>query len=88
MAAINIDNKNGIIFTNNDEIVKIGNKGALQLGCGEYLDEEDSEIMKKCEGAMRYNSERKCLQVCDGERWKDIRGRYKQTSNIVWSLLF
>lgn len=88
MASINIDNKNGLIFTDEDKIVKIGNKGALQLGSGEYLNEENCELLSDYEGALRYNSERQCLQVCDGIRWKDVKGHYKQTSNIVWSLLF
>ena len=88
MASINIDNKKGIIFTDVDKIVKIGNKGALQLGTGEYLNEDNVESLSDYEGALRYNKERKCLQMCDGVRWKDIKGQYKQTSHIVWSLLF
>jgi hypothetical protein len=88
MASINIDNKNGTIFTSEDKIVKIGEKGALQLGSGEYLEEENVESLSNYAGAMRFNAERKCLQVCDGEVWRDVKGQYKQTSNIVWSLLF
>jgi hypothetical protein len=88
MASINIDNKNGQIITSDDAIVKIGNKGAILLGNGEYLEEENGVDLSKYAGAMRFNKERKCLQVCDGTVWKDIKGPYKQTSNIVWSMLF
>lgn len=88
MASINIDNKKGVIFTDEDKIVIVGIKGALQLGTGEYISEENLNSLKEFEGAIRYNKERKCLQVCDGERWKDVKGQYKQTSHIVWSLLF
>lgn len=87
MTSINIDNKNGIIFTDEDKIVKIADKGALQLGSGEYLDETNSSL-KNYEGAIRYNKERKCLQVCDGTTWRDVKGEYKQTSHIIWSLIF
>lgn len=88
MTSINIDNKNGIILTDEDKIVKIADKGALQLGSGEYLSENNDISLENYEGALRYNKERKCLQVCDGSVWRDVKGEYKQTSHIIWSLLF
>lgn len=87
MASINIDHNQGVIFTDEDKIIKVGNKGAIQLGSGDYLD-ENSNGLEDYKGAIRYNIERECLQVCNGEYWKDIKGEHKQTSHIVWSLLF
>lgn len=92
MAAINIDHKNGIISTDKDNLLYVTKNGAIRLGNGIYLDElgNSQEIEPKQEyiGAIRYNNDRTCLQVCDGTSWKDINGQYKSTSNIIWSLIF
>lgn len=88
MVAINLDHNKGMISTNDDSIIKIGDRGAIQLGTGEYLEEESDVTIADLVGAIRYNVERKCLQVCDGKIWRDVKGQYKQTSHIVWSLLF
>ena len=73
-----------------DQMIEIG---AVKIGNGTYLRELDNKnidisIRNEYKGAIRYNDDRGCLQVCDGTRWKDIKGYYKQTSNLVWSLLF
>lgn len=92
MTAININHKNGIISTDDDSVITLGVKGAVKLGNGTYLDElgelQEIDPSQEYEGVIRYNSDRGCLQVCDGSQWKDVLGQYKQTSNIVWSLLF
>lgn len=92
MTSINIDHNKGIISTESDSILYIADKGAVKIGDGTYLDElgnsREIEARKDYIGAMRYNKDRGCLQICDGTKWKDVLGHYKQTSNIVWSLLF
>jgi hypothetical protein len=92
MTAINIDHNKGIISTEDDSILKLGEKGAIQLGDGTYLDELGNSttitIKEAYRGALRYNAEKGCLQVCDGTQWKDILGKYKQSSKIIWSLIF
>ena len=92
MASINIDHKNGLISTETDNILYLANKGAIKIGDGTYLDElgnsQEIQINEHYIGVMRYNVDGGCLQICDGKKWKDVLGQYKQTSNIVWSLLF
>lgn len=92
MTSINIDHKKGIISTDDDTILYLSDKGAIKIGQGTYLDElgnsQEIEAREQYIGAMRYNTDRNCLQICDGKKWKDVLGHYKQTSNIVWSLLF
>ena len=57
-----------------------------------YLDElgnsQEIEPNQNYKGAIRFNEDHQCLQLCDGYKWKDINGHYKQTSGIVYSLLF
>ena len=90
--SININHADGIIQTRNDKVLTLMNKGAIKIGDGTYLDElgdkQDYDINKDMVGALRYNAERKCLQVCDGRVWNDVNGKYKQKSNIIWSLMF
>lgn len=92
MTSINIDHKTSTITTDNDTILNLSEKGAIKIGQGTYLDElgnsQEIEAREQYIGAMRYNTDRNCLQICDGKKWKDVLGHYKQTSNIVWSLLF
>lgn len=92
MAAVNIDHKNGIIYAENDGLLKITEKGAIKLGNGIYLDEGgntvDIEPREEYKGALRYNEELGLLQYCDGYSWRNVNGEYKQTSQIIWSLLF
>lgn len=92
MTSINIDHNKGLISTETDSILYITDKGAVKIGTGVYLDElgnsQEIEAREDYKGAMRYNNDRNCLQICDGKRWKDVLGHYQQTSNIVWSLLF
>lgn len=92
MTSINIDHSKGLITTNSDSVLNIMETGAVRIGDGTYLDEmenaQELPINEEMRGALRYNKDRKCLQVCDGRVWNDVNGRYKQTSNITWSLLF
>jgi len=93
MTSININHTEGTISTNDNSMLTIQTDGAVKIGNGTYLRELDNKnidisIRNEYKGAIRYNDDRGCLQVCDGTRWKDIKGYYKQTSNLVWSLLF
>lgn len=90
--AININHKDSTIITDDDTLIQITDKGALKVGDGTYLDElgnsQEIEPNENYKGAIRFNEDHQCLQLCDGYKWKDINGRYKQTSGIVYSLLF
>lgn len=92
MTSINIDHSKGLITTNSNDVLNIMETGAVKIGDGTYLDElenaQELPINEDMIGALRYNKDRKCLQVCDGQIWRDVNGKYKQTSNIIWSLLF
>ena len=92
MAAINLDHEEGIIYTDGDGLLKITEKGAIVLGKGTYLDEmgnpAEIPVKEEYKGALRYNEDKGILQYCDGLKWRDINGQYKQISQIVWSLLF
>lgn len=93
MTSININHTKGTISTNDNSMLTIQTDGAVKIGNGTYLRELDNKnidisIRNEYKGAIRYNDDRGCLQVCDGTHWKDIKGYYKQTSNLVWSLLF
>lgn len=89
--AININHKENIISVK-DELLKISTTGAVKIGNGKYLNELDdiSEIEPSDDykGALRYNEDLGLMEYCDGKQWRTINGQYKQTSNIVYSLLF
>lgn len=91
--SVNINHNDSIISSSNDDLLCITQKGAIKIGDGTYLDELDKNVKmiepnEKYKGALRYNKELGLLQYCDGIRWRNIDGKYKQTSNIVYSLLF
>ena len=92
MTAININHKTATIETDDDKALTLQIKGGIKIGDGTYLSEdnekEEYEIQESYKGVIRYNSDNDCLQVCDGTTWRNINGQYKQTSDIVWSLLF
>lgn len=90
--AINLNHKTSTISTDDDTLLFLTDKGAVKVGDGTYLDElgnsQEIEPNENYKGAIRFNEDHQCLQQCDGKKWKDINGYYKQTSGIVWSLLF
>ena len=90
--AININHKNSTIITDDDTLIQITDKGALKVGDGTYLDElgnsQEIEPNQNYKGAIRFNEDHQCLQLSYCYKWKDINGHYKQTSGIVYSLLF
>ena len=90
--AININHKNSTIITDDDTLIQITDKGALKVGDGTYLDElgnsQEIEPNQNYKGAIRFNEDHQFLQLCYFYKWKDINGHYKQTSGIVYSLLF
>lgn len=86
MSAININHDTCTISTNNNELLILSDKGAVKLGSGSYLDEIPN--LDEYKGALRYNEDKGVIQYCDGIKWIDIDGDYKQTSLITWSLLF
>lgn len=92
MSSININHNTTTISTDDDSMLSITEKGAIKIGNGMYLDELGNpleiEPKEKYRGALRFNEEKGILQYCDGTRWRDINGQYKQVSEIVWSLLF
>jgi len=93
MTAINLDHKTSTISTDDNAVLQLQTTGGVKIGTGLYLDELDGEVKEievqaAYKGAIRYNDENGCLQYCDGTKWININGRYNQTSNIVWSLLF
>ena len=92
MTAININHKTATIKTSDDTPLSIQVKGGIKIGDGTYLNEdgeaEEYAVKEQYKGVIRYNPENDCLQVCDGSTWLHINGQYKQTSDIVWSLLF
>ena len=92
MAAININHNEGSITTSDDKVLQITKHGAVKLGDGSYLDEMDvslEEFKKNYEGAIRYNSDSKVVEYCDGYSWKEFKSGEENTSNgIIWSLIF
>ena len=90
--SIDINHKTSTITTDDDTLLQITVNGAVRIGDGTYLDElgnsQEIEPNENYKGAIRFNEDHQCLQLCDGYKWKDINGHYKQTSNLVWSLLF
>jgi hypothetical protein len=92
MGAINLNHNTSTISTGDTTPLGLQVKGGIKIGEGTYLNEdnevEDFEIQESYKGALRYNSDLGCLQVCDGKTWNSINGQYKYTSDIVWSLLF
>ena len=93
MTAINLNHKTGTIINTEDTVLTLQEKGGVKIADGTYLNElgnevEITEVKEDYKGVIRYNNDKGCLQLCDGKKWKNINGYYKQTSNIVWSLLF
>lgn len=92
MTAININHKTATISTEEDKALNLQVHGGIKIGDGTYLDEDGEsksvEAQEQYKGVIRYNADNDCLQVCDGSTWRNINGQYKQTSDIVWSLLF
>lgn len=90
--SIDINHKTSTITTDDDTLLQVTVNGAVRIGDGTYLDElgnsQEIEPNENYKGAIRFNEDHQCLQLCDGYKWKDINGHYKQTSNLVWSLLF
>ena len=68
--AININHKNSTIITDDDTLIQITDKGALKVGDGTYLDElgnsQEIEPNQNYKGAIRFNEDHQCLQLCDG----------------------
>lgn len=91
MAAININHTEGSITIDNDKVLQITKNGAIKIGNGSYLDEIDvslEELKEKYEGVIRYNSDTKLLEYCDGESWKTFAYGVEKTTGIIWSLTF
>jgi hypothetical protein len=92
MTAININHKTATISTEEDKALNLQINGGIKIGDGSYLEEDGEykkyEAQEQYKGVIRYNSDNDCLQVCDGSTWRNINGQYKQTSDIIWSLLF
>lgn len=93
MSAINIDHKTGTIQNSDDSVLQLQQTGGVKIGDGTYLDElgnitEIDVTNEDYKGVLRYNNDKACLQYSDGRQWIDINGQYKQTSDIIWALLF
>lgn len=66
MSAININHSTETITTENDEIVKIGNEGALLIGSGDNVSAVGNE------GILRINSSTNALEKSNGTTYKKL----------------
>ena len=92
MSAINLNHKEGIIYTEDDKILQITENGAVRIGDGSYLSElnnpDSDEAEESYKGVIRFNKNTGTLQYCDGFTWKDFSVGIDNTSGIIWALTF
>lgn len=91
MTNINIDHKNCLISADSDNILKLADKGAIKIGNGTYLAENELiEISpnKKYEGCIRYNAELSALEYCNGREWIALGGTLLVDDSIIWGMIF
>lgn len=88
MGSIIINHKEGII-SSDDDVIVLGDKSAIKLGTGTYLDDSATDDLSKYEGVIRYNPSSKTMEYCDGVNWKEFILLKKDIdTDIMWSLLF
>lgn len=91
MTGININHNESRISANDDNILRLADKGAVKIGNGKYLaDNENIEIAPSntYEGCIRYNEEDKCLELCNGYNWIPLGGTLLVDDSIIWGMIF
>lgn len=88
---ITINHNTGTIYNEDNEPIKIGDKGGIRIGTGDALpDTGDNGELEKYIGYVRTNPVTGVLQMCDGKNWRDflMEDVREDELKIINSILF
>lgn len=85
---INLDHTNGTIYTNKDDVIKIGVHGALRVGDGTNIVSNDQSMA----GCIRFKKgstfSEASYELHNGTQWQRLVPLYDPSSSIIFSIIF